>query len=326
MNGIDTKTKEKASSGSEITSLPRAKKMPLGKFIIKHRGMYLLILLPLVWLAIFRYWPLYGVTMAFQDFNFRDGYFGSDWVGLKHFIFLFQRSTFMRAFWNTWIINGLRIVFGFPAPIILALLLNEVRSNGYKRLVQTVTYLPHFIGWVILAGIFRSLLARDYGVINNLFEAIGLTRIDFLQSNATFRGVLVVTDIWRNVGYGTIIYLAAIAAINPELYESAIVDGAGRWRRMFAITLPGMVSTMIVLLILRMGYLLTVGFDQVYNLYNPLVYETGDIMQTYILRALQENPRWSQMAAAGFIRAIIGLVLLLGANRLVRLFGREGIY
>jgi putative aldouronate transport system permease protein len=326
MSEIKTKTKDKASAQSEIQAPLQAKKLPLGKFIIKHRGMYFLILLPLVWLAIFRYWPLYGVTMAFQDFNFRDGYFGSEWVGLKHFIFLFQRSTFMRAFWNTWIINALRIVFGFPAPIILALLLNEVRSSGYKRLVQTVTYLPHFIGWVILAGIFRSLLARDYGVINNVFEAIGLTRVDFLQSNATFRGVLVVTDIWRNVGYGTIIYLAAIAAINPELYESAIVDGAGRWRRMISITLPGMVSTMIVLLILRMGYLLTVGFDQVYNLYNPLVYETGDIMQTYILRALQENPRWSQMAAAGFIRAIIGLVLLLGANRLVRLFGREGIY
>jgi putative aldouronate transport system permease protein len=288
--------------------------------------MYLLILLPLIWIAIFRYWPLYGITMAFQRFTFRQGYFGSPWVGFKHFIDLFNSRIFMRAFWNTWIINSMRIVFGFPAPIILALMINEVRSVRYKRVVQTITYLPHFIGWVVLAGIFRYLLAKDTGALNNLLDVIGLTRVDWLQSNTTFRGVLIVTEIWREVGFQTIIYLAAIAAINPELYESAAVDGAGRFRRMAAITIPGMASTMLILLVLRLGNILSVGFDQVFNMYNPLVYETGDIIQTYILRSLQENPHWSRLAAAGLIRSVIGLALLLVANRSVRLFGREGIY
>ena len=215
----------------------------------------------------FRYWPIYGVTVAFQSFSFRLGYFRSPWVGFRH-----------------------------------------------------------FIGWVVLAGVFRSLLAKDTGTVNNLLVTMGLDRIDFLQRPDLFRGVLVATEIWREVGFGTIIYFAAIAAINPELYESAAVDGAGRFRRMWHITLPSLASTMIVLLILRLGNILTVRFDQVFNLYNPLVYETGDIIQTYILRSLQQNPHWSRLAAAGLIRSIIGLVLLLVPNRIVRLFGREGIY
>lgn len=296
------------------------------QYLIKYRYMYMIVVLPFLWIVIFRYWPLYGVTMAFQNFTFRQGYFGSPWVGFKHFIDLFESSFFMRAFWNTWIINSMRIVFGFPAPIILALLLYEVKNTAYRRFVQTLTYLPHFIGWVILAGIFHSLLAKDTGALNNLLEVLGLTRVDFLQSNKTFRGVLIVTEIWRDVGFHTIIYLAAIAAINPELYESAVVDGAGRFRQMWSITLPGMVSTMIVLLILRIGNILTVGFDQVYNMYNPLVYQTGDIIQTYILRMIRENPHWSRLAAAGLIRNVIGMTLLLAANKAVRLFGREGIF
>lgn len=298
----------------------------LGSFIVKYRGLYLLMLLPLTWLIIFRYIPLYGITMAFQQFTFRQGYFGSPWVGFKHFVDLFESRIFMRAFRNTWAINGLRILFGFPAPVLLALMIYELRNRGFQRLVQTLTYLPHFIGWVVLAGIFRALLARDTGAVNNLFEVLGWNRIDFLQSNDTFRTVLIGTEIWREVGFSTIIYLAAIAAINPELYESAVVDGAGRFRRMISITIPGMASTMIVLLILRIGNLLSVGFDQVFNLYNPLVYETGDIIQTYILRMMRENPHYSRLAAAGFIRSVIGLVLLLVANRVVRFFGREGIY
>lgn len=285
-----------------------------------------MILLPLIWLGIFRYWPLYGLTMSFQKFSFRKGYFGSPWVGLEHFKYLFSKSGFMKAFWNTWIINGLRIVLGFPAPVILALLINEVRHTSFKRVVQTISYLPHFIGWVVLAGIFNMLLAKDTGALNHLLASIGLERIDFLQDNRWFRWIIVFTDIWKEVGWGTIIYLATIAGINPELYESAIVDGAGRFKQAWYITLPSIVPTMIILVILRLGSILTVGFDQIYNLYNPLVYDTGDIIQTYIVRQMQLNPNWSRLAAAGFIRALIGMVLLLIANRLVRLAGREGIY
>ena len=232
----------------------------------------------------------------------------------------------MRAFRNTWIINIMRIVIGFPAPIILALMLNEVRIMGFKRAIQTLSYLPHFISWVVLAGIFNQLLSHDTGALNNLIAALGGSRIDFLQSNTYFRPTLVFTNIWKEVGWGTIIYLAAIAAINPELYESAHVDGASRLSMMWYITLPSIASTMIVLLILSIGNILVVGFDQVFNLYNPLVYETGDIIQTYIVRSLSTAPNFSRLAAAGFVRSIIGMTLLILANRIVRAIGREGIY
>ena len=301
-------------------------KSPLARYVYKHRYLYMLIAIPLIWLILFRYWPLYGLTMAFQDFSFRKGYFGSPWVGFEHFKYLFSKSRFMNAFWNTWLINSMRIVFGFPAPVILALLINEVRHSAYKRVVQTVSYLPHFIGWVILAGIFNMLLARDTGALNGLLESIGVARVDFLQDNRTFRWVLVFTDTWKEVGWGTIIYLATIAGINPELYESAVVDGAGRFKQMIYITLPSLASTMVVLLLLRLGSILAVGFDQIYNLYSPLVYETGDIIQTYIVRQMTTSPVWSRLAAAGFIQSLIGMILLLAANRLIRFTGREGIY
>lgn len=304
----------------------RQRRVPLLTYIAKNRYLYLMIALPLAWLVIFRYLPLYGLTMSFQDFSFRKGYFGSPWVGFEHFLYLFSKRAFMHAFWNTWVINSLRIVLGFPAPIILALLINEVRHSGYKRVVQTISYLPHFIGWVILAGIFNMLLAKQTGALNGLLEAIGLQRVDFLQDNEWFRWVVVFTDIWKEVGWGTIIYLAAIAGINPELYESAIVDGAGRFKQVLYITIPSLIPTMIVLLLLRLGQILTVGFDQIYNLYSPLVYDSGDIIQTYIVRQMQLHPNWSRLAAAGFIRSLVGLVLMLIANRLVRLTGREGIY
>jgi len=288
--------------------------------------MYFMIVPPLVCLALFHYWPLYGIVIAFQDFNISKGYFGSDWVGLKHFLWLLSKQAFRDAFRNTWIINSLRIVIGFPIPVVFALLLNEVRHNSYKRVVQTVTYLPHFISWVVLAVIFNSLLAMDTGAVNHLLAAIGLRKVDFLQSNMTFRWVIIFTDIWKEFGWGTIIYLSTIASIDPELYEAARVDGAGRFLRAWHITVPSMVSTMIVVLLLRVGWVLSMGFEQIYNLYNPLVYETGDIIQTYIVRMLTDQPNFSRLAAAGFISSFIGLLLIMATNRAIRLLGREGIY
>ncbi len=308
------------------TNKQRGRVQPLIPYMRRNIYMYIIILVPLVWLFIFRYVPIYGITMAFQDFTFKKGYFRSPWVGLEHFKWLFTRSQFMDAFYNTWVINGLRIVVGFPIPIIMAILINEIRNRAYKRIVQTITYLPHFISWVVLAGIFNSLLARDSGSVNHLLAAIGFQRIDFLQSNDTFRGVIIFTDIWKEFGWGTIIYLAAISGINPELYESAIVDGANRLQQVLFITVPSLVSTMVVVLILRLGSILSIGFEQIFNLYNPLVYETGDIIQTYVMRMLQENPHFSRLAAAGLVQSVIGMVLMLVANRLVRMTGREGIY
>lgn len=279
-----------------------------------------------MYLIIFQFIPIYGVIIAFQDFSFRKGYFGSDWVGLEHFRWLFSNPAFLDAFWNTFIINTLRIVFGFPAPIILALLINEVRHTAFKRSVQTLSYLPYFISWVVLSGIFVDLLARDYGSVNNFLAFVSLPRVDFLQNPDVFRWTLVFTDIWQTVGWGSIIYLATIASINPTLYEAAEVDGASRWQRIIHITLPSMASTMAIIFLLNVGTILVVGFDQVFNLYNPLVYETGDIIQTYIVRSFSVSPNFSRLTAAGFVQSAIGLVLLVIANRAVRAFGKEGLY
>jgi len=279
-----------------------------------------------LYLIIFQFIPIYGVIIAFQDFSFRKGYFGSDWVGLEHFRWLFSNPAFLDAFWNTFIINTLRIVFGFPAPIILALLINEVRHTAFKRSVQTLSYLPYFISWVVLSGIFVDLLARDYGSVNNFLAFVSLPRVDFLQNPDVFRWTLVFTDIWQTVGWGSIIYLATIASINPTLYEAAEVDGASRWQRIIHITLPSMASTMAIIFLLNVGTILVVGFDQVFNLYNPLVYETGDIIQTYIVRSFSVSPNFSRLTAAGFVQSAIGLVLLVIANRAVRAFGKEGLY
>lgn len=296
-------------------------------YLAANRYLYVLIVPSLLWLLVFRYLPIYGLTMAFQDFVIFKGYFGSPFVGLKHFAKLFTIEAFVAAFWNTWTINVMRIAIGFPMPIILALLLNEVRGPVFKRTVQTISYLPHFISWVVLSGIFGSLLSKDTGAVNNLLKAAGLAQIDFLQSNDWFRLVLVFTDVWKEVGWGSIIYLAAIAGINPELYESAVVDGANRFQQARFITFPSLASTMVVILILRLGFMLNMGFEQVYNLYNPLVYETGDIIDTWIVRNLQMGaPQFSRLAAAGLVKSGIGMVLLLVANRLARRAGREGIY
>ena len=292
----------------------------------RHGVLYLLMIPPLIYLIVFQYVPIYGVVMAFQDFSFRRGYFGSNWVGLEHFRWLVSNPAFRDAFWNTVVINFMRIVFGFPAPIILALLINEVRHTVFKRSVQTLSYLPYFISWVVLSGIFIDILARDYGALNNFLSLLSLPRVDFLQDPDVFRWTLVFTDIWQTVGWGSIIYLATIASIDPTLYEAAEVDGASRLQRILHITLPSLASTMAILFLLSVGNILVVGFDQVFNLYNPLVYETGDIIQTYIVRSLSLSPNFSRLAAAGLIQTVIGLALLVIANRAVRALGKEGLY
>jgi putative aldouronate transport system permease protein len=292
-----------------------------------HKGLYLLLIPPLIYVIVFHYLPMVGVTMSFQDFSFRKGFFGSDWVGFKHFKWLLENPAFLNAFLNTLKINLLRILLGFPAPILLAILINEIRLTYFKRTVQTLSYLPYFISWVVLAGIFNDLLARDYGAVNQLLAALGLPRINFLQDPRIFPVTLVVTEIWRTVGWGSIIYLATIATINPTLYEAAEVDGASRIARIRYITIPSLYPAMIVVFLLSVGNVLRVGFDQVFNLYNPLVYETGDIIQTYIVRSFANNPNFSRLAAAGFLQSFLGFILLLVANAIVkRLRGGEGLF
>jgi len=305
---------------------PERSRESLLRHIIRYKYLHLMILPALVWLVIFRYIPIYGVTMAFQDFSIRKGFFGSAFVGAKHFAWLFTDPYFLRAFVNTWLINVGKLVLGFVSTVVLAVLINEVRHLAFKRTIQTITYLPHFISWVILAGIFNSLFAYETGAVSHLLDVMGIGKFDFMQDNMYFRGFIVITHVWKEVGWGSIIYLAAIAAINPELYEASWVDGAGRWRQLIHITLPGIATTMTIVFIINLGNVLNWSFDQVYNLYSPLVYETGDIMQTYILRNLTQNPNFSRLAAAGFIRSAIGMTLLVTANSLARRFGRTSIY
>jgi putative aldouronate transport system permease protein len=296
------------------------------RHIARYKVLHLMILPALVWLVVFQYIPIYGVTISFQDFSLRRGFFGSPYVGLKHFLWLFADPRFVQAFANTWIINVAKLALGFLSAVTLALLINEVRHPSLRRTVQTITYLPHFISWVILAGIFNSLFTYETGAVSRLLEATGIGKFDFLQDNRYFRQFIVVTHVWKEVGWGSIIYLAAMAAINPELYEAAWVDGAGRWTQMARITLPGIASTMVVVFMINLGNVLNWSFDQIYNLYSPLVYDTGDIMETWIVRNLSQSPNFSRLAAAGFVRAFIGMTMLLAANALARRFGRTSIY
>ena len=311
--------------GAKNSMIRKLKKIE--RDIRMHKMLYLIMIIPLVYVIIFQYIPMYGVVISFQDFSFRKGYFGSDWVGLEHFQWLAGNPSFRDAFTNTLKINFMRIVIGFPAPILLALIINEVRHTSYKRVVQTLSYLPYFISWVVLAGIFNNLLARDYGAVNSFAATLGLPRIDYLQDPDVFPWTLVLTDIWKTIGWGSIIYLATISTIGSTLYEAAEVDGATRWQQIRYITLPSLRSTMLVILIINIGNVLRVGFDQVFNLYNPLVYETGDIIQTYIVRAFASMPDFSRLAAAGLLQSFLGMLMLVAANEAVkRMRNGGGLY
>jgi putative aldouronate transport system permease protein len=309
------------NQGSPLTQMGN-----LGKHVRKNIYLYIMLFPVLLWFAIFHYLPMGGILMAFEDFSYAKGYLRSPFVGLKHFHYLFTDSFFLDAFRNTWIINGYRVLFGWSVPIVFALLLNEVRHSGYKRLVQTITYLPHFISWVVLSGIMVSLLAKNYGSLNQILALLGFERVDFLLSSTWIRTVIIASDVWKEAGWNTIIYLAAISAINPELYEAAHVDGAGRFSQIWYITLPQILNTMMVILIIFVGRILMVGFEQIYNLYTPLTYGDIDIIDTYIVRYLQTMPVYGRLAAAGIVKSLLGLVLLAAANRTVKFFGREGIY
>lgn len=325
-NRMSRTTAADSSIDRELVAPLSVKKEPFSRHLARHRYLYAMLVPGLVWVIFFRYIPMYGVTMSFQDFSIRKGFFGSTWVGLKHFKWLMDDPKFVRAFVNTWIINLSKLALGFFSTLALAILINEVLHVRLKRVLQTITYLPHFISWVILAGIFNSLFTYETGAVSHLLEVIGFGKLDLLQDNDYFRGFVVISHVWKEVGWGSIIYLAAIAAINPELYEAAWVDGAGRWRQLLHITLPGLATTMTIIFIINLGNVLNWSFDQIYNLYNPLVYESGDIMQTYILRNLQGNPNFSRLAAAGFLRSVIGMALLVTSNGLARRFGKTSIY
>ena len=292
----------------------------------RMRSFYVLLSLSLALLIVFKYVPIYGALIAFKDFNVVEGILGSPWNNFAWFKQLFADPFFFRVVWNTFWLSILRIVFAFPAPIILALLLNELRSTVYKRAVQTVSYLPHFMSWVVLGGILREVLSPRRGIIAFLFEVVGLEPVTWLINVPTFRGVLVATGIWQSVGWGTIVFLAALSSVDTELYESAEIDGAGRFTKAVRITLPAMVPVIVILLLLLLAKVLDESFDQIFNLYNPLVYEVADVIDTYIYRSGILEGNYSYSAAVGLFKNVGGLILVLGVNAVVRRFSEYGLW
>ncbi|MCU6712119.1 ABC transporter permease subunit [Paenibacillus sp. J5C_2022] len=277
----------------------------------------------ILFFIIFKYVPLGGSIIAFQDYMIFKGIRESPFVGLKHFEAFFHYSNFWRVFKNTAIIGFYNIVFVFPAPILLAILFNELRHVVYKRTLQTVYYLPHFFSWVIIAGITFDVLSTG-GLFNTVRDWLGLEPILIMQKAEYFRGVIVLTSIWRDVGWGTIILLAAMSGINPEVYESAMVDGANRFRQIFSITLPLIMPTVIVLFLLNIGNFLDLSFEQIYNLLSPMTYSAGDVIDTYVYRVGILQGQYSATTAIGMFQSVIGLILVVIFNSLAKRFQEGG--
>lgn len=285
----------------------------------RSRSLYLLLLPGLVLLIVYRYIPMMGLTIAFKNFSFSKGIWDSDWVGLKNFEFLFFRHpNFFQLVSNTLIINIYKLIFYFPIPIVLAIFLNEIRSLRLKKLIQTTIYLPHFVSWVVFGSIVIQFLMPSTGIVNAFIKAIGRTPVFFLAEPKYFRGIVIITEIIKSAGWGTILYLAALTSISPELYEAASMDGASRWQKMRFITLPGISGTIVVLLLLEIGKMMDVGFEQIYVLANSQVYSVGDVLSTYIYRIGIGQAQFSITTAIGLFQSVIGLVLIVSANCLCK--------
>ncbi len=287
--------------------------------------LYMMLLPILFYFIFFKYVPMFGTVIAFENFRFVDGIFGSQWVGLQHFKQLFASPDFYRIFMNTLLLNVYNMVFGFPAPIILALLLNEIRCTMFKRTVQSVLYIPHFISWVVLGGIIISMFSAK-GVINQIIQNCGGNPVGFLTSNISWIMVYVFSGIWQSSGWGTIVYMAAITGIDPEIYEVAELDGAGRLRRMVSITLPMIKSTVAVMLILKMGRMMEVGFEQIYALQNDAVRSVSEVFSTYEYRFGLEGMQYSYTTALGLFKGVVGLIIVMLTNKAVKLMGEEGLW
>ena len=292
----------------------------------KHKGLLLLVAPGLAFFLVFNYLPMLGLVLAFKEFRLSAGILGSEWSGLENFSRLFGGADFPNALRNTVIISFLRLLFGFFAPIALALMLNEIRVSWYKRTVQTVTYIPYFLSWVILGGIFLMIFSQS-GPANQIAQLFGVSAIEFLTDDFWFIAVVIATGIWQAAGYGAVIYLAALAGISPDLYEAAVVDGAGRWKQTLHITIPGLVPTIITLFILNLGHVLNAGFDQIYNMYNPMVYDAADIIDTYVLRRIVLMD-FGLATGAGLFKSVVGLLMVVLANSLARRLsgGEQGIW
>lgn len=309
------------------STLTPNKKRTVLENLYRYRLLYLLILPALLVYLVYSYFPMFGIVIAFQDYKPHLGLAGmfseAEWVGLKHFKTFVSSMYFGRLMRNTLRISLLKILVGFPAPIILALFLNEIRRPLYKKIAQTISYLPHFLSWVVLSGILTSLLSTKNGTINYIISSFGGTPIDFLYDPSNFVWVIVLSAVWQSIGWGSIIYLASLANVDPQLYESALIDGATRLQQMRYISLPSIYGIISIQLILNMGGILNAGFDQVLMLYNDLVLETGDIIDTYVYRMGIESAKYSYSSAVGLFKTLFGFCLMMMANWGAKKMGQE---
>ncbi len=287
---------------------------------------YVMLLPTIIWFLVFLYKPMYGLQIAFKDYSIFRGVDGSPWIGWEHFETLFSNDQFIRAVKNTITISFYNLLFGFPAPIILALMFNEVLHASYKRTAQTIVYLPHFISSVIIAGIVITAFSPTVGVINAVIGWFGLDPIYFLTQPQWFRPIFVGTGIWQEAGFGSIVFLAAIAGVNPSLYESAAMDGANRWQMMWKITIPSILPTILIMLIIRIGNIMEVSFELVVLLYQPSTYETADVVNTWVYRQGLQSGQYDLAAAAGLFNAVVAFVLVMTANTLSRRFSRTSLW
>jgi len=287
---------------------------------------YLMLLPTIVWFIVFLYKPMYGLQIAFKDYSIFRGVANSPWIGLEHFNHLFGDEQFSRAFWNTIKISALNLLFGFPAPIILALMFNEVLHATYKKTAQTIVYLPHFISSVIIAGIVITAFSPSVGIVNTVLGWFGIDSIYFLTKPEWFRPIFVGTGIWQEAGFGSIVFLAAIAGVNPSLYESAVVDGANRWQMMWRITIPSILPTIIIMFIIRVGNVMEVSFELIILLYQPATYQTADVVNTFVYRQGLQGGNYDFAAAAGLFNAAVAFVLVMVANTLSRRYSRTSLW
>lgn len=296
------------------------------KIFLKYKYFYIMLIPGLIYTILFHYTPMFGLLLGFKDFKIFMGVFDSPWVGFDNFAKLFTSLKFYKVMGNTALISMYKIVFGFPIPIILALMINEATKSVFRRTIQTVVYLPHFISWVVTAGLVINFLSPTDGFLNGFINLFGGESIFFMGSNQYFRSILVISDIWKEMGWGAILYLAALAGVPQEMYEAAIIDGANRIQRIRYISIPSIMSTIVILLLLRMGGILNAGFEQVFSLYNSAVYDVADIIDTYVYRVGIIQTQYGFSTAVGLFKSIIACTLVLTSNWFAKKVGQESLF
>ncbi|MFS0726634.1 ABC transporter permease [Paenibacillus sp. 1P07SE] len=314
------------TSIASVKQKPKRRRSGLLLQLYKNRFLYLLGLPGILFFILFKYVPMGGIIIAFQNYSPIRGFLDSEFVGFAHFVRLFNEPDFWMIFRNTLLLSALGIIFLFPAPILLALILNEVRSQKYKRTVQTIIYLPHFISWVVIASLTFVFLSTEVGLVNKFLVFLGAEKVRFLMAENYFYPIILLQGLWKDVGWNTIIYLAAIAGVNPALYEAAEIDGAGKFSKIWNVTIPSIIPTVIILFILGLGNILEVNFEQLWLMQNPLVLNVAEVFDTYVYKVGIQGGQFSYSTAVGIFKSFVGLILILGANSWVRKKGYEGIW